>query len=157
MKILFVLVLSLVLMCGCTDGTTTPEEENPVEENKVIEVNSKTWNKVLEAKFAMVDFYADWCSPCKKIAPIVEELAKDNPTLSVFKLDIDDNKDIYVKYRIMGVPTLIFFKEGKEVNRIVGLQTKKYIQERINSLLKKKEKRERKERNCEGGVCTPGY
>jgi len=149
MRILFVLILSLILFCGCSDGITTPGEEN-----KVIEVNSETWNIVLEAKFAIVDFYADWCSPCKKLAPIVEELAKDNPTLKVFKLDIDNSRDIYVKYRVMGIPTLILFKEGKEVDRIIGLQTKKYIQERINSL-EKKEKRERKEHKCEGGICTP--
>jgi len=148
MKILFV-VLSLMLLCGCSDGLTTPEEES-----KVIEVTSESWDKeVLQVKFAMVDFYADWCSPCKQLAPIVEALAKENPKLKVCKLDIDENRDIYIRYKVRGIPTLIFFREGKEVDRIIGLQTKKYIQDRINSL-NEKEKRERKH-ECEGGICLP--
>ena len=144
------MILSLMLLCGCSDGLTTPEEDN-----KVIEVNSETWDKeVLQVKrLVVVDFYADWCSPCKQLAPIVEALAKENPKLKVCKLDIDENRDIYVKYKVRGIPTLIFFKEGKEVDRIIGLKTKAYIQSRINLLLK--EKKDKKKDNCDGGVCEP--
>jgi len=153
-KILFVLILVLILCSGCSDGITTPTEES-----KVIEVNSENWNKeVSQSNFAMVDFYADWCSPCKKLAPIVEELANDNyPKLKVCRLDIDDNRDIYVKYRIQGIPTLIFFKEGKEVDRIIGLKTKQYIQKKIDTLLPREKKK--KKDNCKDGICSPpeGY
>lgn len=151
MKILFVLILSLILFCGCADGVTTPGEEV----DRVFEVTSETWDKeVLQVKrFVVVDFYADWCSPCKQLAPIMEALAKENyPKLKVCKLDIDENRDIYVKYKIFGIPVLIFFKEGKEVERIIGLKTKKYIQDKIDTLLKKEKKRKD---NCEGGVCYP--
>jgi len=157
-KILFVLILSLMLFCGCSDGITTPEEEN-----KVIEVSSENWDKeVIKADFAMVDFYADWCSPCKQLAPIVEELARENPGLKVCKLDIDENRKIYVKYKIRGIPTLIFFRKGEEFDRIIGLKEKAFIQRKIDSLLKSEEKRERKDRKkkgCEGGTCPPpdGY
>ena len=148
MKLLFILILSFVFFCGCSDGITTPEDKD-----RVIEVNSESWDKeVLQVKrLVMVDFYADWCSPCDKLAPIVEALAKENyPKLKVCKLDIDKNKDIYIKYKVFGIPCLIFFKEGKDIDRIIGLKTKKYIQSKIDSLLEKKE-----EDNCEGGVCTP--
>lgn len=147
-KILFILVLSFMLFCGCNDGITTPGEEV----DRVIEVTSKTWDKeVLEVKrLVVVDFYADWCHPCKRLAPIVEALAKENyPKLKVCKLDIDENRSIYIRYKIRGIPILIFFKEGKEVERIIGLRTKKYIQSRIDSLLRKKKNK------CEGGVCYP--
>lgn len=147
MKLLFILILSFIFFCGCSDGVT-PEEEI----SKVIEVSSETWDKeVLQVKrLVMVDFYADWCSPCEKLAPIVEVLAKENyPELKVCKLDIDKNRDIYIKYKVFGIPCLIFFKEGKDIDRIIGLKTKKYIQSKIDSLLKKKKE------ECEGGICTP--
>jgi thioredoxin 1 len=146
-KILFILFLTFMFFCGCSNGITTPEGVS-----KVIEVNSETWDKeVLQVKrLVMVDFYADWCKPCEQLTPIVEALAKENyPKLKVCKLDIDENRDIYVKYKIRGIPCLIFFEEGKDIDRIIGLKTKKYIQARIDSLLKKKKD------NCEGGVCTP--
>lgn len=149
MKTLFVLILSLILFCGCTDGVT------PEEENKVIEVSSETWDKeVLQSdKLVLVDFYADWCHPCKQLAPIIEALAKENyPKLKVCKLDIDENRDIYVRYKVRGIPILIFFKEGKEVDRIIGLKTKAYIQSKINALLKEDD-----EDDCGSGVCTPRY
>ncbi|PKP62233.1 thiol reductase thioredoxin [Candidatus Atribacteria bacterium HGW-Atribacteria-1] len=151
-KILLVLFLSLILFCGCTNGVI-PEE--PEEENKVIEVTDESWDKeVLQVKFAMVDFYSDGCSPCKELEPIVKELAKENPRLKVCKMDVMENPKTYLKYKVRGLPTLIFFKEGKEVDRIIGLKTKAYIQSRINLLLKEEEKeRNKKENNCEGGVC----
>ena len=144
MKILFVFVL-LILLCSCSEMTI------PKEVDRVIEVNSENWDKeVLQVKrLVMVDFSAEWCHPCKRLAVIVEELANENhPKLKVCKLDIDENRDIYVKYKVRGIPCLIFFKEGKEVERIIGLQKKKYIQKKIDTLLKKKDK-------CEGGFCTP--
>ena len=83
----------------------------------------------------------------------MEALAEENyPKLKVCKLDIDENRDIYVKYKIRGIPTLIFFKKGKEVERIIGLKTKAYIQSRIDSLMKRKEK---EKNHCKGGVCFP--
>jgi thioredoxin 1 len=142
----FILIIFLILLLGCTNGITTPED-------KVIEINSETWDKeVLQVKrLVMVDFYATWCSPCQKLAVIVNKLAKENyPKLKVCKIDIDKNWDIYVKYKVRGIPVLLFFKEGKEVERIIGLQTKKYIQNKIDYLLKKKDKKD-----CEGGTCLP--
>jgi len=149
-KLLFVLVLSLIFLCGCRGSCipTTPEEEI----SKVIIVNSENWDKeVLQVKsLVMVDFYADWCHPCEQLAPIVEALANENyPKLKVCKLDIDENRDIYVKYKVRGIPCLIFFKEGKDIERIIGLKTKKYIQNRIDYLLKKKKG------NCDDRVCLP--
>lgn len=146
----FILITFILLMLiGCTDGITTPED-------KVIEVSSETWDKeVIQVKrLVMVDFYATWCGPCKKLAPIIEELAQENyPKLKVCKIDIDKNKDIYVKYKVVGIPCLIFFKDGKDIDRIIGLRTKKYIQGKIDFLLRKKGKKDKKD--CEGGTCLP--
>ena len=77
----------------------------------------------------MVDFTATWCGPCKKIAPIVDDLAGQYAgKVKVGKLDIDANPNTPVKYRVRGVPTLILFKDGKEASRLVGAVPKKRIE-----------------------------
>ena len=142
------MVFILLMLLGCTDGITTPKD-------RVIEVNSETWDKeVIQVKrLVMVDFYATWCGPCQKMAAIVQKLAQENyPKLKVCKIDIDKNRDIYTRYKVRGIPVLLFFKEGKEVERIIGLQTKRYIQGKIDSLLRKSKKGKK---DCEGGTCLP--
>lgn len=82
--------------------------------------------KVEQAKgTALVDFFATWCGPCKMLAPTVEQFAREyEGRAAVYKLDVDDAADTANKFGIRGVPTLIFFKDGKEAERIVGLTTK---------------------------------
>lgn len=79
-------------------------------------------SSVLEsAEPVLVDFYADWCGPCKMMAPVVEELAGEYAgKLTVGKLDTDQNPDIAMRYQIMGIPTLGLFRDGRLVDRLVG-------------------------------------
>ena len=79
--------------------------------------------EVLNAdKPVLVDFYADWCGPCRMMSPIVEQLAVDMEGKAIIgKLNIDDNEEIAMKYGVMNIPTLILFKNGAEVNRIVEI------------------------------------
>lgn len=105
---------------------------------KAIEANQQTWEQeVLKADgLVMVDFWAAWCGPCQTIAPIVEELAVEyDGQLKVAKLDTDQNKEIPSQYQVMGIPTLLFFKEGKPIDRIVGAASKKQYKEKIDALL----------------------
>lgn len=74
-------------------------------------------------KAVLVDFYADWCGPCKMMAPVVEALAeKLDGTAVVGKLNIDENEDIAAKYSVMTIPTLAVFKNGQLVNKLIGVQ-----------------------------------
>ena len=76
----------------------------------------------------LVDFWAEWCGPCKMIAPIVDEIASEyNGKLRVAKVDADSNQDIIMNYGIMGIPTLILFKGGQPVERITGFKPKNKI------------------------------
>lgn len=80
----------------------------------------------------LIDFYADWCGPCKMMAPIVEELAKDlQGKVKVGKINVDENQELSMEYGIMSIPTVIIFKEGKEFKRFVGLRSKSELLEEL--------------------------
>jgi thioredoxin 1 len=85
----------------------------------------------------LVDFWAEWCGPCKMIAPIVEELAKEYAgKLKVAKLDADANPNTMQAYGIMGIPTLILFRDGQEVERIVGFMPKERLVQKLTPHLR---------------------
>ncbi|MCX8012066.1 MAG: thioredoxin [Desulfobacterota bacterium] len=84
----------------------------------------------------MVDFWAEWCGPCRIIGPIVEEIAQEfSGRVKVGKLNVDENRITASRYGIQGIPTLLFFKGGQLVNQIVGIQPKSRLVELINKLL----------------------
>lgn len=75
----------------------------------------------------LVDFYADWCGPCKMLSPTVDEVASENDDIKVVKIDVDESQEVAIKYQIMSIPTLVVIKNGKEVNRSVGVIDKEEI------------------------------
>lgn len=85
---------------------------------------------VLESDLpVLIDFTAAWCSPCKMLAPILEELAQDwAGKVKVMKLDVDSNQATAIKYGVMGVPTLMLFKEGEIIERLSGFKPKKHLE-----------------------------
>ncbi len=92
-------------------------------------------NEVLNTnKLVMVDFYADWCMPCKMLSPILEELANTNDIVKIAKLNVDNARNISAQYRVSGIPNIIFFKNGEVVGNIVGLRSKDELQNVINNL-----------------------
>ena len=105
---------------------------------KPIEVTDKTFEEVvLNAELpTVVDFWAVWCGPCKMIAPILEEIAEEyEGQLQVVKLDVDTNGDTPYKYGVMGIPTLLLFKDGQEVERQVGFLPKEKLLSKLTPYL----------------------
>lgn len=82
----------------------------------------------------VVDFWAQWCGPCKMLGPIVDQLSDENTDVTIGKVDIDTNMELAVEYGIRGVPTMIFFKNGEIVDKVVGVKSKNELQEKINAL-----------------------
>jgi len=81
----------------------------------------------------LIDFTATWCGPCKMLEPIVQQLVKDwDGKVKVAKLDVDDDPNLAMEYNVMGVPTLILFKDGKPVERVTGYQPKDRLQNKFN-------------------------
>ena len=85
---------------------------------------------------SLVDFWAEWCAPCKSIAPVVEELAKEYQSKAkIGKLNVDENPKTATQYGIRGIPTLLLFKEGKVVQQMVGVKSKTEIQKVLDSVI----------------------
>ena len=103
-----------------------------------IEVTESNWDdQVINSDIpVMVDFWAEWCGPCKMIAPAVHELALEyDGQIRVGKLDVDNSPNIAMKYNIRSIPALIFFKGGEPVHTIVGAQPKNALKKEIDSVL----------------------
>ena len=84
----------------------------------------------------LVDFWAEWCGPCKMIAPILEEIASEqSEKVGIAKLNIDDNLDVTRRFEVMSIPTLILFKEGEPVARIIGAKGKAQLLQEISAHL----------------------
>ena len=75
-------------------------------------------------KTEVIDFWATWCGPCKLMNPILDEVEKENPDLTITRVDIDSDKDMVEQYNIQSVPTYVILKDGKEVDRIIGAKPK---------------------------------
>lgn len=104
--------------------------------NIVDEINGKGLNEILKSKIVLVDFFAEWCMPCVMMAPVVEELAEKFKQVKFAKANVDENSELASKFKVMSIPTLIIFKDGKEAERIVGSQSPIIIEEKLKKWLK---------------------
>jgi thioredoxin 1 len=95
--------------------------------------NENFENEVLNSdKTTIVDFYADWCGPCKMMSPIIDKIAEENSNIKVGKLNVDNAQDIAVKYNVMSIPTIVVFKNGTEYKRFIGVTSKSDILNALN-------------------------
>ena len=88
-----------------------------------------------QSNLELVDFWAEWCGPCKQISPILEEIANEKENLNILKLNIDENPATPQKYNVRGIPTLMLFKDGKLIDTKIGSLPKSSLEDWINSYL----------------------
>mgnify|MGYP001172174774 FL=1 len=108
-----------------------------MENNTLVFTDSNFNEEVVSSELpSLVDFWAEWCAPCKSIAPAVEELAKEYQSkVKIGKLNVDENPKTATQYGIRGIPTLLLFKEGKVVQQVVGIKSKTEIQKALDSII----------------------
>ena len=97
---------------------------------KITKENFET--EVLKSdKKVVLDFWATWCGPCKMIAPVLEEIANEKEDIKIGKVDVDTEGELAVRFGVMSIPTLVFFENGEETNRVIGFHTKAELLELI--------------------------
>lgn len=103
-----------------------------------LKVEDATWDAevIKTSELVMVDFWAVWCGPCQMVAPVIEELSKEYAgKMKVRKLNTDENPEVAGRYQVMSIPTILFFKNGQVVEKLVGARPKRQFKDMIDSLL----------------------
>ena len=103
---------------------------------KYLELTAANFDETIKEGVSLVDFWAPWCGPCRMIAPVIEELAEAfDGKAKICKVNTDEEQDVAVRYGIRSIPTILFFKDGEQVDQMVGAASKQAFEEKINSLL----------------------
>lgn len=103
---------------------------------EILHLNENSYKELLQKQgVAVVDFYATWCPPCKMLAPIMEEIAEEAENYVVAKLDIDEAINVANELGVMSIPTVIIFKDGQEMERLIGFRNKEELLEKINNIV----------------------
>ncbi len=100
-------------------------------EKVVQELTKETFQQKVSEGTVVVDFWAEWCMPCKQLGPVFEELSKEIEGMTFYKLDVQNNQETAGQYGVMSIPCLIIFKDGKEVDRIVGALPKEQLKDKL--------------------------
>ncbi len=104
---------------------------------QVIQATDKSFdNDIKTEALVLVDFWAEWCGPCRVVSPIIDELASEyKGKLKVLKVNVDDNQNTAMKFQVMSIPTILFLKNGKETDKVVGALPKSAFKAKIDALL----------------------
>ena len=110
------------------EGYNTVIEKKGSDEMSVLSINKNNFDSVKNSeKAVLLDFYADWCGPCRMVSPLVDEIAQENPQYLVGKINVDNEPELAAAFRVSSIPMLVVMKNGKIVNQSVGARPKEQI------------------------------
>ena len=136
MSVTLIIILAVVglLVVLITVNYFRMKNMKPVETSKkIVTLGNKNFKLALKKEVLLVDFWAPWCGPCKMVAPTLNEIAETENDITIGKVNVDNNQDLAKKYKVRNIPTMVIFKNGVEVGRIVGVKTKKAILSQVRS------------------------
>lgn len=99
---------------------------------KIIHADDNNFSNITSNGTVLVDFYADWCGPCKMLSPILEDLANDRSDVKIIKVNVDDARDTAKSFGVMSIPTIVLLKNGQIIDKKIGLCSKDTLNEMIN-------------------------
>ena len=95
----------------------------------ILHLKDEDFNKEIEKDLVLVDFYADWCGPCRMLSPLIEELAEENNNVKVIKVNVDEREDVARNYAVMSIPTLLLFEDGEIKKKQIGFMSKDELED----------------------------
>jgi thioredoxin 1 len=124
-----ILLIVVALFIGLIVYNQQRMKKMPSIENndRIVVLSNKNFNPVTKSGLVLVDFWAAWCGPCKMMAPVLNEVAEEaGDSVTIAKLNVDHNPDLSQRFKIRSIPTLILFKDGKEIERYMGVKPKRF-------------------------------
>ena len=122
------IILSFILILNIFARTKMKSMPKVADNEKIFTLTDHNFNQLTKGKLVLVDFWAEWCAPCRMMAPILNEVANELPEGSyVGKIDIEQYQSMAQRFNVRNIPTLILFRDGKEINRFVGVKTKDFL------------------------------
>jgi thioredoxin 1 len=116
---------------------TIPSERTRAMADGIVTLTTSTFDETVAASDQpiVVDFWAEWCGPCKLIAPILGEIATEQPGITIAKLNVDENPEIAMRFNVMSIPTLLVFDKGELAKKLVGAKGKGQLLQELNEFL----------------------
>jgi thioredoxin 1 len=126
----------LTIVKGDQTMSNNHDQEMQEVESLLKHVNEKEFDEITAKGVTLVDFYADWCGPCKMIAPILEQLQPEyEGKVEIIKVDVDAEENLAMRYKVMSIPTLLLLKNGKVIAQTMGFQSKAMLEKFIHQAL----------------------
>lgn len=134
--LIVILLITLGLVGFITFTYYRMKNVKPVaDSNRIKTLGTKNFKPVIRRGVTLVDFWAPWCGPCKVAAPILNDLAETEYRITIAKVNVDKQQQLAQKYKVRNIPTLVLFRDGVEVQRYVGVKTKKFLLKEIEAEL----------------------
>ncbi len=132
--LIVIAAIVVVLLVLITVNYYRMKNAEPVKNSKkIVTITKKNMKLALKKDVLLVDFWAPWCNPCKIIAPTLNEIAENETDIVIGKVNVDHNQDLAKKFKVRNIPTMVIFKNGVEVGRIVGVKTKRAILKQVRT------------------------